>query len=485
MTRATTTSATAVTAQQAPPTSSRRWWGLAVLGLAQLLILLDGTVVNIALPSAQKALRMGDGSRQWVITSYSLAYGGLLLLGGRIADLLGRKRAFVAGVAGFGLASAVGGAATAPGMLFAGRALQGACAALLTPAAMSLLTTTFTDPKERGKAFGVFGAIAGAGAACGLIVGGVLTEYLDWRWCMYVGVPVVLLVLAGALTVLDEPDVPGAGRGRLDVAGAVLGAGGMAAVVYAAAEAESRGWGDGAVLGLFGGGAVLLVAFVVRQARIPDPLLPLRIVLHRRRAGAFLTAGLAPVAMFGLFLFMTYYLQVVLGFSAVRTGLAFLPLTACMILSSTQIAARLAPRVPPRLIVVPGLLLAAAGMCVLAQIRVDSSYTTGVLPGLVLTGLGMGAVNMTAMATATAGVEPRDAGVTSAMVSTSMQMGGAIGTSVLNTVAATSAAAFAGTPAEATVHGFSVALWCVVGVLLGASVLAAALLGGGNSRQAA
>ncbi|MFI9240598.1 MFS transporter [Streptomyces cinnamoneus] len=469
---------------------SRRWWGLAVLGLSQLIVLLDGTVVNIALPSAQADLGIGDGARQWVITSYALAFGGLLLLGGRIADLVGRKRVFLTGVAGFGIASAVAGAANGAGMLFAGRALQGAFAALLVPAAMSLLTTTFTDPRERARAFGIFGAIAGAGAALGLLVGGIVTEYLDWRWCMYIAVPVEVLVLVGAVPLLHDPGERTGGR--LDVTGAVLGTAGLAAIVYGFGEAESRGWDDPLVLGLPAGGAVLLALFVLWQSRTAHPLLPLRVVRDRRRAGAFLTAGLAPVAMFGLFLFMTYYLQVILGYSAVRTGLAFLPLTASMITSSTQIGARLAGVVAPRLVVVPGLLVAAAGMVVLAQAGTEASYTTRVLPGLILTGMGMGATMMTVMATATAGVDPRDAGVTSAMVSTAQQVGGAVGTSVLNTVAAGAAAEWlaghggrgsgAAARAEAAVHGFSTALWGVAGLLVVTAVIAAALLGNGPGR---
>ncbi|MFI1968652.1 MFS transporter [Streptomyces cinnamoneus] len=457
---------------------SRRWWGLAVLGLSQLIVLLDSTVVNIALPSAQADLGMDDGARQWVVTSYALAFGGLLLLGGRIADLVGRKRAFLIGVAGFGAASALAGAAPSPGVLFAGRALQGAFGALLAPSAMSLLTTTFTDPRERGKAFGIFGAIAGAGAAAGLILGGVLTQYLDWRWCMYVAVPVEVVVLVGAVLLLDDP--AGRAGGRLDLMGAALGSGGLVAIVYGCAEAESRGWGGTVVPSLLAGGALLLALFVLWQARSPHPLLPLRVVRDRRRAGAFLLAGLSPVATFGMFLFMTYYFQVVQGYSAVRTGLAFLPLTASVVVGSTQIAARLVPFVAPRLVVVPGLLLGASGMLVLSHVEAGSSYAAHVLPGLVLTGLGMGATMMTVMATATAGAPPRDAGVTSAMVSTAQQTGAAIGTSVLNTLAAGETAAYlAGHPgarAEATVHGFTTSLGWVAVLLVLAAALAAALL---------
>ncbi|GHC68155.1 DHA2 family efflux MFS transporter permease subunit [Streptomyces cinnamoneus] len=488
LTRAGRPAPAAAPAGREAPGDARRWWGLAVLGLSQLIVLLDGTVVNIALPSAQADLGIGDGARQWVITSYALAFGGLLLLGGRIADLVGRKRTFLTGVAGFGLASAVGGAADGAGMLFAGRALQGAFAALIVPAAMSLLTTTFTDPRERGRAFGVFGAIAGAGAAAGLLIGGLVTQYLDWRWCMYIAVPVEVVVLIAAVPLLS--DTGRRAGGRLDVPGAVLGTAGLAAIVYGLGEAESRGWGDPLVLGLPAGGVLLLAAFVLWQARTPHPLLPLRILRDRRRAGALLTAGLAPVAMFGVFLFMTYYLQVVLGYSAVRTGLAFLPLTLAMITGSTQLAARLVPFVAPRTIVVPGLLTAATGLLVLAQAGTGTPYATRVLPGLVLLGLGMGSTMMTVMATATAGVDPQDAGVTSAMVSTAQQVGGAVGTSVLNSVAAGATqgwlAGHPGAPVtEATVHGSSTALWWVAGLLVLTAVPAGILLRSGGPRQGA
>lgn len=291
----------------------RRWWGLVVIALAQLMVVLDATIVNIALPSAQRDLGMSDGNRQWVITAYTLAFGGLLLLGGRVADLVGRKRTFVIGLVGFAAASALGGAATGSGMLFAARALQGVFAALLAPSALSLLTTTFTDPKERGKAFGIYGALAGSGSAIGFIVGGLLTEYLNWRWCLYVNVPIAVAAVIGALVLLH--DRPGHAGARLDVPGVLLGCGGLVAIVYGFSEAQPRGWSDALVLTLLVGGVVLLAAFVWWQSRTPMPLLPLHIVKDRNRAGCFLTMGLAVIGMFGLFLFMTYYLQVVLAYS--------------------------------------------------------------------------------------------------------------------------------------------------------------------------
>lgn len=471
-------------AQAADP-DPRRWWGLVIIALAQLMVVLDATIVNIALPSAQEDLGMTDGNRQWVITAYTLAFGGLLLLGGRIADLVGRKRTFVIGLVGFAAASALGGAATTSGMLFGARALQGVFAAVLAPSALSLLTTTFTDPKERGKAFGIYGALAGSGSAIGFIVGGLLTEYLDWRWCLYVNVPIAVVAVIGALALLhDSPGHPGA---RLDVPGVLLGCGGLVAVVYGFAEAEPRGWTDPMVLTLFATGVVLLAAFVWWQTRAPVPLLPLHIVKDRTRAGCFLTMALAVIGMFGLFLFMTYYLQVILDYSPVLTGLAFLPLTAAIIIGSTQIAARLLDHVAPRLLMAPGALLATVGMVLLTRLTVHSSYATDILPALILMGLGMGLIFMPVFATATAGVAPQDSGVTSATLNTSQQVGGSIGTALLNTVATTSSAAYitahltdpaqrALVTKEGIVHGYTVAIWWAAAIMLLAGLVAALMV---------
>lgn len=459
----------------------RRWWGLVIIALAQLMVVLDATIVNIALPSAQRDLGMSDGNRQWVITAYTLAFGGLLLLGGRIADLVGRKRTFIIGLIGFAGASALGGAATTSGMLFGARALQGVFAAVLAPSALSLLTTTFTDPKERGKAFGIYGALAGSGSAIGFIAGGLLTEYLNWRWCLYVNIPIAIIAVFGAFALLH--DRPGHSGARLDVPGVLLGCGGLVAIVYGFSEAEPRGWTDSLVLGLFAAGVVLLTTFVWWQTRAPSPLLPLHIVKDRNRAGCFLTMGLAVIGMFGMFLFMTYYLQVILDYSPVKTGMAFLPLTVAIIIGSTQISARLMHHVPPRTLMVPGAILAAAGMSFFTRLTVNSDYTTELLPGLILMGLGMGLIFMPVFATATAGVAPQDSGVTSATVNTAQQVGGSIGTALLNTIATTSSTAYIAahlhTPTQKAlitskgiVHGYTVAIWWAVAVMLLAGLVA-------------
>ncbi|WP_116213347.1 MFS transporter [Streptomyces olivoreticuli] len=484
----------------------RRWWGLVVIAIAQLMVVLDATIVNIALPSAQRALHMSDGNRQWVITAYTLAFGGLLLLGGKVADLVGRKLTFMTGLVGFAAASALGGAAQTSGLLFMSRALQGAFGALLAPSALSLLTTTFTDVRERSKAFGIYGAIAGGGSAIGLIAGGLLTEYLNWRWCLYVNVPIAVIAFLGAGAFLRDDRRRGEGRPQLDVLGVLLGCGGLVAIVYGCSEAEPRGWGDARVLGLLCGGVALLGLFTWWQTRAPSPLLPLRILRNRNRAGAVLTMALAVIAMFGMFLFMTYYLQVVCGYSPVRTGLAFLPLTAAIIVASTQISARLMTHVPPRALIVPGALFAASGLFLLTFLPVEPAFTSHVLPSEILVGLGMGLIFMPVMATATSGVAPRDSGVTSATVNTAQQVGGSIGTALLNTIATSTsatyiaarlrtAAAEAGgrlTPAvrdtvvkTGVVHGFNVAIGWASGIMLLAAVVGGLMVTTGAPGHAA
>ncbi len=481
----------------AAPASSpapRRWIALVFIALAQLMVVLDATIVNIALPSAQHALHISDANRQWMITAYTLAFGGLLLFGGRVGDLIGRRRAFLVGLVGFAGASALGGAAVNEGMLLGARAMQGAFGALLAPSALSLLAVTFTAPKERAKAFGVYGAIAGGGAALGQILGGLLTEYLNWRWALYVNVPIAAIGLAGGLAFVHDP-VIARSRPRLDLPGVVLVTTGLVTLVYGFTRAESAGWSAGVVVGLFAAAAVLLVTFFVVEGRTRTPLLPPRVVLDRNRGGAYLSVGLSVIAMFGLFLFMTYYLQTVKRYSPVETGLAFLPMTAGMITGSTQISARLMNRVPARLLMVPGLLVAVVGVVLLTRLQVDSAYAGLVLPSQLLLGLGLGTALMPAMNLATAGVEPHDAGVASAMVNTSQQVGGSLGTALLNTVGATATTAYLaahthGPPsptlaAAGLVHGFTVALWWAAGVLALAVILVAILVDSRGERRAA
>lgn len=458
----------------------RRWWALAVIATAQLMIVLDITIVNIALPSAQRDLGISDADRQWVITAYTLAFGGLLLLGGRLGDLFGRKRVFTVGLLGFALASALGGAAVGPAMLFGARALQGAFGALLAPSALGLLSTTFSDPRERSTAFGIFGAIAGGGSAIGFIAGGLLTEYLNWRWCLFVNVPIAVVTAFAAFSVLQRDHVGKGRRMPLDLPGALLGCGGLLAIVYGTSEAVTRGWSDGLVIGSLVLGVALLAAFVLVERRTAHPLLPLHIVADRNRGGGALSIGLAMVGMFGTFLFLTYYLQAIKHFSPIMSGLSFLPMTVAIILSSTGFAARMMTRVPSRNLIGPGLVLAAGGMAWLTQMRVDSPWAAMVLPAELLIGSGMGMVFMPAMSLATLGVAPNEAGAASATINSAQQVGGSVGTALLNTVAASATATFLATrvasdpavQAQGAVHGYVVATWVAMGVLLVAALVA-------------
>ena len=453
------------TEQLPNPHHARRWAILAVLGIAQLMVVLDATIVNIALPSAQRSLEFSNDSRQWVVTAYALAFGSLLLLGGRIGDLFGRKRMFVAGLAGFALASALGGAAQSFGMLVGARALQGVFGALLAPAALSLLTTTFTVPAERAKAFGIFGAIAGGGAAVGLLLGGILTEYLSWRWCLYVNLLFAAPAAFAALSLLENQVNPT--RPRLDIPGTITVSGGLFALVYGFSHAETTSWGDSVTIAVLAVSAVLLAVFVVLQRRVAHPLLPMRIVLNRLRGGSYLAMGIAGAGMFGVFLFLTFYLQNTLGFSPIQTGLGFLPMSAAIILTATTATTRLVPRTGPKPLVTGGMVLAATAMIIFAQLGVDSSYALHILPGLLILGTGLGLVFAPAFSGGTLGVVPSDAGVASAMVSTSQQVGGSIGTALLSTLAGSAVSSYAsahaggaGVMAAAAVHGYTTAfLW--------------------------
>ncbi len=463
------------------PHHERRWLILAILGLAQLMVVLDATIVNIALPSAQEALGFSDSARQWVVTAYALAFGSLLLLGGRIGDLFGRKRVFVVGLIGFAGASALGGLAPSFAVLIGARALQGAFGAILAPAALSLLTTTFTDQEERGKAFGLYGGIAVAGAAVGLLLGGILTEYLSWRWCLYVNIAIAVPTALGALSLLHQQK-HGSDL-RLDIPGTLTASGGLLALVYACSEAANRGWGDPLILALFAVSATLLAAFVAIERRSSHALLPMRVVLDRNRGGSFAAVGIAGAGMFGVFLFLTFYLQDTLGFSPVESGLAFLPMTPAIMLSSGLASTMLLPRLGPRPLIVTGMLVALVGMIIFTQVGVDSSYWTHVLPGLIVSGLGMGLIFAPGMNTATAGVAGDDAGVASAMVNTTQQIGGSIGTALLNTLATSAVGSYLATRqpnpqalAEASVHGYTTAFWWAAAIFAAGAVVSALLL---------
>ncbi len=454
-----------------------------MIGLAQLMVVLDATIVNIALPSAQTDLGFSDDSRQWIVTAYALAFGSLLLLGGRLGDLFGRKRVFVTGLLGFAVVSAVGGAAQSFEVLVAARALQGVFGALLAPAALSLLTTTFTDPIERGRAFGIFGAIAGSGAAVGLLLGGVLTEYLSWRWCLYVNLAFALPTAFGALALLQDQAHPA--KPKLDLPGTIVASAGLFALVYGFAHAETSSWTSAGTIGFLAAGVVLLIAFVVIELRVAHPLLPMRVVVDRTRGASYLAIAIAGAGMFGVFLFLTYYLQQTLGYSPIETGLAFLPMVAAIMVCATLSTAILVPRFGPRPLVTLGMLAAAAGLVVLTQVTVHSSYLA-VLPGLVLVGMGMGLIFAPAMSLATLGVAPHDAGIASAMVNTGQQIGGSIGTALLSTLAASAVSSFvagkqptAAVLADGAVHGYTTAFWWSAGIFVVGAIVCGLLFPAG------
>ncbi len=468
----------------------RRWWALAVLAAAQLMIVLDGSIVNIALPSAQRDLGITNANRQWVVTAYTLAFGGLLLLGGRIADYTGRKRIFIVGLLGFATASALGGFSTTQGMLFAARALQGAFAALMAPSALSLVTVTFTAPKERARAFGVFGALAGAGAAIGLIVGGVLTEYASWRWCLGVNVPVALLVAGAATVLVHESKAPG--DTRYDIPGVLLASVGLVSLVYGFTEAAKAknpgnpndtsvlGWGHSTTIFFLVVAVVLLVSFVVWETRARNPLLPLRIVLDRNRGGSYLLFLFVGAGLFAMFLFLSYYFQINLHYSPLKSGFAFLPFSGGLIVSA-GVVSQLLPRLGPKPLLVPGLVMAVAGMLWLTQISQTSSYVTHVLPAQLVMSIGLAGVFIPASSTALVGIGHHDAGVASAVLNTSQQVGGSLGTALLNTLFAGAVTSYLAANAHsaadaqrlvpsALLHGYHVAFFW------GAVLLAVALL---------
>ena len=458
----------------------RRWLALAVIAIAQLMVVLDASIVIIALPSAEKALHISTANRQWVVTAYTLAFGGLLLLGGRVADFMGRKRMFIVGLLGFAGASALGGAAQSAWMLFSARALQGAFAAIMAPAALSLISVTFTETRERAKAFGVYGAIAGGGAAIGLISGGLLTQYASWRWCLFVNVPISLAAAAAAVRLVHESRAEGSTK--YDVPGAITATAGLVALVYGLTTASTNGWGSSTTLGFLGVSVVLLVSFVAIELRASHPLLPMRILLNRNRGGSFLSSFLVGTGMMGMFLFLTFYFQGTLHYSALKAGFAFLPFSVGIIVAATA-ASRVLPRLGPRPMMIAGFLAASAGLAWLTQIGAHTSFVTHVLPAEIVMSLGMGFAFVPMSSTALLGVDTHDAGVASATLNASQQIGGSLGTALLNTIFATATASYlishGHSPSDlvaAQLHGYHVGFLFGAGALLAAAVTAFALI---------
>ena len=456
-----------------------RWKALIVIAISQLMVVLDASIVNIALPAMQSDLHISDANRQWVVTAYTLAFGGLLLLGGRIADYAGRKRMLVVGLVGFAIASALGGVAQNEGMLIFARGLQGVMAALLAPAALSLITTTFTDSKERAKAFGVYGALSGGGAAIGLIMGGLLVEYTSWHWVLLVNIPIAVVAVFLALAYVHESKATG--NTKYDIPGAITGTVGIVSVVYGISKATADGWTGGGTLGFIGFGVVVLAIFLFIEAKTTHPLLPLSILLNRNRGGAYLASFFVGIGMFAMFLFLSYFFQAVLGYSALKSGLLFLPFSVGVVISA-GVASQLLPRFGPRWVTFAGFVLGVIGMFIFTQMAYDAAYWPNILPGMIVMSLGMGLIFVPLSAVALFGVGNHDAGVASAVLNTSQQIGGSVGLAFLNTIAASATTAYVvahvadaqSDPAygiKSLVYGFDTAFWWSLGILAFAGLI--------------
>ena len=460
--------------QELDPT---RWRTLFVVAIAQLMIVLDSSIMNIAIPSAKIELGISDANQQWVITAYTLAFGSLLLLGGRIGDYMGRKKIFLIGLIGFAAASALGGIATTQGLLFGARALQGVFGALLAPAALAIISVTFTVPSERAKAFGVIGAISGGGAAIGLILGGTLTEYFSWRWCLGVNTPIAIGAAVLAIKFVHESKAEG--NNTYDIPGVLTATAGLFSLTYGFNEAATKGWSDSLTISFLAIAVVLLVVFVLIEMRVKNPLMPLRVITERNRGGSYLGSLVVGAGLFSMFLFLGLYLQVILGYTPLKSGFAFLPFTAGIIVFA-GIASQLLPKVGPKNLMVPGLVAAGIGLLMLTRITPETSYVTHVLPSLLIMSSGMALVFIPLTSTSLHAVSHQDTGVASAMLNTSQQIGGSLGTALLNTVAATAASTYSAANSQlgeklmpyAMTHGFTVAFkFSAVLLFAGAIVL--------------
>jgi EmrB/QacA subfamily drug resistance transporter len=414
-------------------------WALILIAVAQLMIVLDTSVVIVALPSAQRALHISVVDRQWVLSAYTLVFGTLLLLGGRLADYLGRRRMLQIGLLGFATASALGGLAQNAAMLFSARALQGAFAALMAPASLSILTVTFTEARERARAFGVYSAVAGGGVALGLVLGGTLTDLASWRWTLLINVPIALVTAWAARRVLTESRVES--RSGYDLRGATFVTAGMFLLVYGFTTAGTDGWSSATTLTLLSGAVAAIAAFVVSERSARNPLLPLRVIVDRRRGGAYLASFFVGIAMLGTFLFLTYFLQSIQRYSALKTGFAFLPLSGGIIIGAA-LASRLLPRVGARTLMLGGLALAIGGLVLFSRLSVASSFVSGVLPAEIVMSFGLALTFVPMSSTALTGIGPNDAGIASALNNATQQVGGSLGIALLNTVASSAAAGY-------------------------------------------
>jgi EmrB/QacA subfamily drug resistance transporter len=458
-----------------------RWRTLAVIAIAQLMVVLDGSIVNIAIPSAKADLGITDANQQWIVTAYTLAFGSLLLLGGRIADFVGRKRIFIVGLLGFAAASALGGIAANQELLFAARALQGVFGAMLAPAALSLVSVTFTDPKERAKAFGVYGGISGGGAAIGLILGGTLTQYFSWRWCLFVNIPIAIITALFAIPVVKESKA--GGDHSYDIPGVITATLGLFSLVYGFNRAATIGWTSSETIGFLVAAVVLLTSFILLELKVKTPLMPMRVIMERNRGGSYLSSLFIGAGIFSMFLFLGIYLQSVLGFSPLKSGFAFLPFTFGIVAAAAT-ASKLLPKIGPRPLMMTGLLMSATGLLILTRITSETGYLTHVLPVLPIISFGLGLVFIPSSSTALHGIGNQDAGVASALINTSQQVGGSLGTALLNTIAATSTAAYIKNNGQlgdklipaAMTHGFTIVFYCSAGLLVIGAIVVFSLI---------
>ncbi len=458
--------------------TTNRWLVLVIACMAQFMVVLDATVVNVALPSIQRGLHFSPANLQWVVNSYTLIFGGFLLLGGRAADLLGRKRLFVAGIAVFSIASLINGLAQSSSMLVVGRGLQGLGGALVSPAALAIITTTFTDQQERTRALGVWAAIAAGGGAVGLLMGGVLTDLASWRWVFFVNVPVGIITFAMAMRYVAESRIRTAQR-SFDLAGAVTVTAGLVLLVYTIVETQSYGWGSARTLGLGAVALALLAGFYAIERRSPAPLVRLSIFRVRTIAVADSVLLLLASGMFGMFFFASLYVQEILGYSPLKAGLAFLPVTAGIVIGA-GLAQQLVRRAGVRNVSVAGLVLATVGMLVLTQVPVHGSYLGDLLPGLMPLSIGMGLVFVPITLLATGGVGEEDSGLASGLFNTSQQVGGSLGLAILSTLAASQTArllsSHSATVVAARVSGYHVAfLAAAIMLASGSAIMAFAL----------
>lgn len=459
--------------------------------MAQLMVVLDSTVVNVALPDATKALRITTANRQWVITAYALAFGSLLLLGGRIADYWGRKRSFILGMVGLAAASAIGGLARTSGMLFGARALQGMFAALLAPAALALLSVTFEAGKERSSAFAVYGAVSAVGGAVGLVLGGALTESASWRWCLLVNIPIALISIAAAVPILTESRA--FGDTRYDIPGALAATAGIASLVFGFTKAGEHGWSSSSAILFMAIGAAILALFVVIESRATNALLPLRILLDRTRGAAFLVSMLVGAGVFSSTLYLTFFMQTILHFSPLQAGPATLPITATIIVAA-GFAGPMLPKLGPRLFLGLGALVSAAGVGWLATLDEHSTFLGAILGANLVFGLGIGLVMTCVPNIATHGVGHHDAGAAGATVNATQQVGGALGVALVGSFFTRAisnyladhgnSAKSSATQLHAQVHGYVLSFEVSAGILVLAAVVVAFLVTGGGTATA-